>query len=303
MITLKNVGLILFDIDGVIRSVENSYRLSLKKTVYKFSGWEPSYMDIDNAKNEGIWNNDWDLSLEFIKRFKKKRNLNIEIPPREEIVKCFEELYFGGDPNEDSKYWSGFIKNEELLVDKKLFNLLESNGIIWGFVSGAESASAKFVLEKRLGLKSPPLISMGDAPDKPDPKGLIELSKKLIGGKLGTSNIPIGYVGDTIADINTVMNAKKEIPSQKFVSIGIAPPHLHVKSRLNERKSYEKNLQDAGADLILNSINEINKSSKEFFLCFFLIRILIFYKRFQKFIEKYWFNFIRHRWCNTQRGE
>ena len=71
--SLKKIGLILFDIDGVIRSVEHSYRLSLKKTVYKFSGWEPSYMDIDNAKNEGIWNNDWDLSLEFIKRFKKER--------------------------------------------------------------------------------------------------------------------------------------------------------------------------------------------------------------------------------------
>jgi len=254
---LKNIGLILFDIDGVIRSVENSYRLSLKKTVYKFSGWEPSYIDIDNAKNEGIWNNDWDLSLEFIKRIKKKEGLNLEVPPKEEIVKCFEEFYFGGDPDKDSKYWSGFIRNEELLVDKKFFDFLESNGIIWGFVSGAESASAKFVLEKRLGLKSPPLISMGDAPDKPNPKGLINLSKKILGDKLGSLNIPIGYVGDTIADINTIMNAKKEIPSQKFISIGIAPPHLHSKSRLNERNSYEKNLQDAGADLILNSINDL----------------------------------------------
>jgi len=251
------MGLILFDIDGVIRSVENSYRLALKKTVYKFSGWEPSYIDIDNAKNEGIWNNDWDLSLEFIKRFKKKGKLNFKLPQREEIVKCFEEFYFGGDPNKDSKYWSGFITNEELLVDKKFFDLLESNGIICGFVSGAESASAKFVLEKRLGLKSPPLISMGDAPDKPDPKGFIKLSKKLIGEKLGSSNIPIAYVGDTIADINTVKNAKKEIPSQKFISIGIAPPHLHSKSRLIERHSYEKNLQDAGADLILSSINDL----------------------------------------------
>ena len=53
------------------------------------------------------------------------------------------------------------------------------------------------------------------------------------------------------------MNAKKEIPSQKFISIGIAPPHLHSKSRLNERNSYEKNLKDAGADLILNSINDL----------------------------------------------
>jgi HAD superfamily phosphatase len=254
---LKKISLILFDIDGVIRSVEHSYRLSLKKTVYKFTGWEPSYIDIDDAKNEGIWNNDWDLSLEFIKRFKKKGNFNIEIPSREDIVKCFEEFYFGGNPNEDSKYWSGLITNEELLVDKKFFDLLESNGTIWGFVSGAESASAKFVLEKRLGLKSPPLISMGDAPDKPNPKGFINLSKKLLGDKLGASNIPIGYVGDTIADINTVINAKKEMPSQKFISIGIAPPHLHSKSRLNERNAYEKNLKDAGADLILNSINDL----------------------------------------------
>jgi len=260
---LKNIGLILFDIDGVIRSVENSYRLSLKKTVYKFSGFEPSYMDIDNAKNEGIWNNDWDLSLEFIKRFKKKENLNLKIPTREEIVKCFEEFYFGGDPNADSIYWSGFITNEKLLVDKKFFDLLERKGIIWGFVSGAESASAKFVLEKRLGLKSPPLISMGDAPDKPDPNGFIKLSKKLLGDELGESNVPIAYVGDTIADINTVTNARKEIPSQRFISIGIAPPHLHSKSRLKERNKYEKFLQDGGADLILNSINDLKNINLE----------------------------------------
>ena len=65
---------------------------------------EPSYEDIDNAKNEGIWNNDWDLSQEFIKRYIKQESLKIEMPPRESIVKCFKEFYFGGDPNKDSKY-------------------------------------------------------------------------------------------------------------------------------------------------------------------------------------------------------
>ena len=89
---MKNIVLILFDIDGVIRSVENSYRLSLKKTVLNFTGWEPSYKDIDNAKNESIWNNDWDLSLELIKRYTKKESLKLKIPPREEIVKGFEEF-------------------------------------------------------------------------------------------------------------------------------------------------------------------------------------------------------------------
>ena len=262
---MNNIGLILFDIDGVIRSVEDSYRLSLVKTVYKFSGWEPTYIDIDSAKNEGIWNNDWDLSLELIKRWIKKENLNIEIPSRKEIVKSFGEFYFGGDPNKNWENWSGFIKNEKLLVDKKFFESLQSNGIIWGFVSGAESVSAKFILENRLGLKSPPLVSMEDAPDKPDPKGFISLSKKLLGDKFGSSNLPIAYVGDTIADINTVINARKEIPSQKFISIGIAPPHLHLKSRLKERTSYEKNLKNAGADLVLNTINDLKNINFDLF--------------------------------------
>ena len=111
-------GLILFDIDGVIRDVSNSYRMAIIKTVKHYCFWEPSIFEIDEIKNEGIWNNDWDLSLELIKRYIKTENLNHKIPSREEIVKCFEEFYFGGDPNKDSKYWSGYITNEELLVDK-----------------------------------------------------------------------------------------------------------------------------------------------------------------------------------------
>ena len=111
--------MILFDIDGVIRSVENSYRLALRKTVYKFSGWEPSSLDIDKAKNEGIWNNDWDLSLEMIKRYIKNNNLDIQIPLRENIVRYFGNLYFGENVGQGIKDWSGFIRNEELLVDKE----------------------------------------------------------------------------------------------------------------------------------------------------------------------------------------
>ena len=92
-----------------------------------------------------------------------------------------------------------------------------------------------------------------------------KLSKKLIGDKLGESNIPIAYVGDTIADINTVINARKEIQSQKFISIGIAPPHLHLNYRLKERNSYEINLRNAGADLILNSIYELQDINLDLF--------------------------------------
>ena len=115
---MDNIGIILFDIDGVIRSVENSYRLSLKKTVFEFCGWEPNYKDIDNAKNEGIWNNDLDLSLELIKRNIKSKNANLKPPERKDIVSCFEKFYFGCNHNKNAIDWSGFIRNEELLVER-----------------------------------------------------------------------------------------------------------------------------------------------------------------------------------------
>ena len=42
---MNNIGLILFDIDGVIRDVTNSYRLAIQETVNFFSGWRPSIED------------------------------------------------------------------------------------------------------------------------------------------------------------------------------------------------------------------------------------------------------------------
>jgi len=263
---LKPKGLILFDIDGVIRDVSESYRLAVKKTVYSFCKWEPSSLDIDNLKNEGIWNNDWDLSLELIKRFNIEKNLSITPPMREEIIKIFEKLYFGCSPDEEYNKWTGFIQNERLLVNEELFKTLTKNKILWGFVSGAEVPSAKFVLEKKLNLKNPPLIAMGDAPDKPNPEGFIYLAQRLFNHKLGATSPPIAYVGDTTADINTVINARQVIPEQVFISIGIAPPHLHSANYEKERIKYENNLEMSGADLVIQSINDLIKLSPSLFL-------------------------------------
>ncbi len=252
---MNNIGLILFDIDGVIRDVTYSYRMAIQETVGFYCGWKPSIQDIDNIKSEGCWNNDWDLSLEIINRYVQINNLCLTTPNREKLIECFESFYFGGDPKQDPSEWSGFIKNETLLVEKNLFDDLTQQRIGWGFVSGAELPSAKFVLEQRLGLVSAPLIAMGDAPDKPDPTGFISLSSKLSEIPLGISNLPIAYIGDTVADVKTVVNARLKIPHQQFISLAIAPPHLHVDSKKEKRQSYEKKLKEAGADLIIKSMN------------------------------------------------
>ncbi len=262
---MKNRGLILFDIDGVIRNVSNSYRLAVQKTVYEFCNWKPSAKEIDTLKNEGIWNNDWDLSLELIKRYFHANKINKKTPSRKDIVHIFEKLYFGTNPQENPINWTGYINNEEILVDKNLFSELSLNGVKWGFVSGAEPASAKFVLENKLELLNPPLIAMGDAPDKPNPKGLILLAQRLTDNALQQGAPPIAYLGDTIADIRTVLNAREKMPNQKFISIGVAPPHLHTKSLTKERRVYEANLKKEGADYLINSVNDIRTMYEQLF--------------------------------------
>ncbi len=263
--TLQTIGLLLFDIDGVIRDVTNSYRLSVRKTVLKFCHWEPSSYDIDELKNEGIWNNDWDLTLELIKRFINKNKLSLKPPSRDQVINDFEKLYFGCNPNENYMKWSGFINNEKLLADKKFFDFLTLNKIKWGFVSGAEKPSAKFILENRLNLNNPPLIAMNDAPDKPNPEGFLKLAKKLLEKDFGRNCPPVGYVGDTIADIQTIMNAKALYPSQRFISIGAIPPHFKTARNFKKQSEYESKLKAAGADFIISSVIDIKKIYKELF--------------------------------------
>ncbi len=258
-------GILLFDIDGVIRDVTGSYRLAIQKTVEHFTGWEPSLQTIDKLKEEGNWNNDWQASLELVKRHQEQKLEPPEnSPDYENLIKVFSNFYFGGDPNGDPNNWTGFIKNEPLLVNNDLFNQLSFSDIKWGFVSGAEKSSARFVLKDRLGLKHCPLIAMGDAPEKPNPEGLIQIAEKISGNKLGKGNPPIAYVGDTIADILTIKNAEKLIPSQRFISIAIAPPHLQGESKYNYRIKYESILRRSGADIILIDIKNIMTEFKKY---------------------------------------
>ncbi len=254
---MKTKGFLLFDIDGVIRDVTNSYRKSILDTVFELSGWKPSIEDIDKLKSEGCWNNDWDLSMELIKRSPHLKEGLFRYPSRNRVIERFNNFYFGCDPSESSSRWKGYINNEILLVKKSFFKNLNNQGISYGFVSGAEEPSARFVLEKKLGLTSPPLVAMGDAPDKPDPSGFITLCKQICNQPLGKQVAPIGYVGDTVADILTIENAKKEVPDQSFFSIGISPPHLHCSHQIKARKEYEIRLKNTGADYIINKLEEI----------------------------------------------
>ena len=209
-----------------------------------YCGWQPSADAIDALKAEGAWNNDWDCSLELLRRH------GAELPDRTALIDVFSGFYFGGDPEGDPSQWTGFIGDEPLLVNASFFTTLSQQKVRWGFVSGAEPPSARFVLQQRLGLQDPPLIAMGDAPDKPDPTGLIHLAKAL---GADTEEAQVAYLGDTVADVHTVVQARKRWPEQQFVSLAVVPPHLQSEEQAPARTIYEQQLMEAGADLVLNS--------------------------------------------------
>jgi HAD superfamily phosphatase len=253
-------AILLFDIDGVIRDVSASYRRAIVETVHHYCGWRPEAGVIDALKSEGHWNNDWQASAELIRRHGAQRGDGPPQPPFAELVRVFGDFYFGGDPDGDPSQWHGFIGAEPLLLEATSFERLSASGIGWGFVSGAEPPSCRFVLETRLGLVNPPLIAMGDAPDKPNPEGLIQLARRLLadggGSELGPAAPPVAYLGDTVADVETVIRARAQLPGQRWLSLAVAPPHLARPGAEAARQSYEQALRAAGADRLLASSGE-----------------------------------------------
>ncbi|MEM7557136.1 MAG: TIGR01548 family HAD-type hydrolase [Cyanobacteria bacterium P01_A01_bin.84] len=252
------LAILIFDIDGVIRDVSGSYRKALADTVEHFTNneYRPTSEDIDQLKSEGMWNNDWEASQEFIRRHfgseEKLQKLNLDY---EQIVIFFQSRYRGTNPDQ----LTGYICEEPLLVTSAYFDTLTQAGISWAFFSGATRTSAKYILEERLGLNSPILIAMEDAPGKPDPTGLFITIEKML-EKLPLKEIdkktPIIYIGDTVADMYAIKKAREQQQNRRWISVGVLPPHVQQDS--SSREAYAENLLKAGAALILNNVEQLN---------------------------------------------
>ena len=245
-------AMVVFDIDGVVRDVAGSYRRAISDTVEYFTQgqFRPTPKEIDDLKAEGCWNNDWEASQEFITRFVKAQR-NAETLPNFQAIVDFFQLQYRGEN------FSGYIQNEPLLMSQAYLAELSRGGVLWGFFSGATQGSAGYVLEQRLGLEHPVLVAMEDAPGKPDPAGLFQAiillaERHHCAGDLTVAfNFPIVYVGDTVADMQTVARAKHLHPMQQWVGVGVIPPH--VQGRL----PYTQLLKGAGAIAVLDSVEQL----------------------------------------------
>ncbi|MBV9385654.1 MAG: TIGR01548 family HAD-type hydrolase [Chroococcidiopsidaceae cyanobacterium CP_BM_ER_R8_30] len=249
-------AIVVFDIDGVVRDVGGSYRRALADTVGHFTAgaYRPTSANIDNLKSEGVWNNDWEASQELIFRYfetqgQPRSHLQLDY---QALVTFFQSRYRGPNPDR----WTGYICNEPLLLQPSYLQQLSAAGICWGFFSGATRASATYVLTTRLGLHSPILIAMEDAPGKPDPTGLLATVKQIEQHKGVDSSIPVLYAGDTVADMYTVERARSLNPSRCWIGVGILPPH--VQETPARRDAYAKTLKASGATAIFGHIEQLN---------------------------------------------
>ena len=173
---------VLFDMDGVLVDVSQSYRQAIVETVETFSGIKIPPAAIEQYKSRGGLNNDWDLTGAIL----KDQGISAA---KQEIIAVFQQFYSG-------KNFDGLIRHESwMFPEQELQRICKTYKT--GIVTGRPREEAHYTL-KRFGKDHffPVVITMDDLPPgkgKPDPAGLLLAMERLQGGGGW-------YIGDTIDD-------------------------------------------------------------------------------------------------------
>ncbi len=216
-----NEEALIFDMDGVLVDVSGSYRVAIQKTVEYFTGKSIAPAEIQEFRELGGNNNDWELTEAIL----LKRKVKI---PKEKIKEKFQEIY---EKQGLASAEKALAKSATLAGLKKKFRL--------GIVTGRPKKEALATLEKFgfLGYFDV-IVTDDEIPEgkgKPSPFG-IRRAMKILGTKTAS------YFGDTVDDMEAAARAK-------IKPIGVIP-----KSAASE-KLWEL-LVKKGAVKILYDINE-----------------------------------------------
>ena len=244
--------LLIFDMDGVLVDVTESYRQTIIETVGQFTGVEITHREIQAAKNRGGSNNDWDLSLELI----RERG---GAPTREEVMAAFQRIYLGENPStfaqggpfgsaQDGERKSnreqqpnrnnGLIARERWLPRDHLLERL-SQRFHFALFTGRERWEAQFTLAKfASGIRFDPIVGMEDVQfEKPNPEGLLKIVEQVKPSELF-------YIGDVMDDCLAARAAA--VPF-----IGVVSPQNPLAAEL------EALFRKGGAQAVVPDINEL----------------------------------------------
>lgn len=218
--------LILFDMDGVLVDVSSSYRRAIQETVEFFSKKKVIPEEIQELKEKGGYNNDWDLAEALL------RNRGIKTS-KQVIINKFQELYWG------KKGTDGFVNNETLLISKATLNQLHECNVL-GIVTGRPRREACFILRKfNIEQFFDVIVTMEDYPSeksKPHPYP-IKIALERAGRNNGI------YVGDSIDDIVAAKRAG-------IRPVGCVPPGIYSANLI-------RLLIQNGAEKVLSKVDDI----------------------------------------------
>lgn len=171
---------LIFDMDGVLAEVSESYIEGIVMTVRHFTGVTVDRETIYGYKNRGGFNNDWLLSQQLC------RDLGVELP-YQTVVEYFCKIFFG--ENND-----GLISREQWLPSDGLLNRLAARYQLAIF-TGRNRAEAAVTLNKYAPfIRFDPLLTSDDVVNgKPAPDGLDMIREQ-------TGACSLYYVGDTVDD-------------------------------------------------------------------------------------------------------
>jgi HAD superfamily phosphatase len=186
-------SLLIFDMDGVLVDVTDSYRETIAQTVEHYTGTRIPNELIQDFKNQGGWNDDWRLSHHLI------TGVGIEVP-FEEMKAHFQSLFLGG-----------LILREKWIARPGILEALAEQFRLAVFTGRPREEAALTLDRFAKGLTFDPIVAMEDVENpKPAPDGLLQIAAQNPDAKLF-------YVGDSIDDARSARTAR--IPF-----IGIAAP-------------------------------------------------------------------------------
>ncbi len=135
---------LLWDMDGVLADVAQSYRLAIQYTCAQF-GVKITQDNINAEKARGNANNDWDLSLRLIQQgMKSVEEKNRKNPSLAQVTEVFELFYQGTSGEKDGLRW------KETLIPSRglLWELYRRCGRKMGIVTGRPRKDCEQFLEQ-----------------------------------------------------------------------------------------------------------------------------------------------------------